>query len=276
MSQPKPLSPNLKQLNTPIPGLVSQRKKWTNIAIWITIIALYWGSSMHTESSLLRFNGEFFSNVGRMVSQMWPPQMGYAPAIWPKLAETIHMAIIATALAATFSIPLCLLSAQNIVKNRWVYNGIKTLLNIMRTIPELILAVLFVGVFGIGIFSGILALFIFSLGILAKLMSETIEGIDHHQLEAVEASGGNQLQVIWYAVIPQILPQFVSFSLYVFEINVRASIILGFVGAGGIGLLIQQQINFLNYPAAMAVVMIVFIVVIVIDFISNRLREDFL
>ncbi|GEN52920.1 phosphonate ABC transporter, permease protein PhnE [Halobacillus faecis] len=274
MSQPKLYSPRIEK--TKAPGLVSKRKKWTNATVGITVILLYLWSSIHTNSSLFQFNEEFFSNVGRMISQMWPPQMAYAPVVWPKLAETIHMAVIATSLASILCIPLCLLSAQNIVKSRWVYNGVKTFLNILRTIPELILAVLFVGLFGIGVFSGILALFIFSLGILAKLMSETIEGIDAHQLEAVEASGGNRLQVIWYAVIPQILPQFASFSLYVFEINVRASIILGFVGAGGVGLLIQQQINFLNYPAAMAVVMIVFIVVLIIDFISNRLREAFL
>ncbi|RWZ55169.1 phosphonate ABC transporter, permease protein PhnE [Halobacillus fulvus] len=259
-----------------VPGLVSKQKKRSNLLILLVILVLYIVSSLQTNSSLLRFDGEFFSNVWRMMSQMWPPQFAYAPMIWPKLMETIQMAVLSTVLAALFCIPLCLVSAQNIVRNKWIYNGMKGFLNILRTIPELILAVLFVGLFGIGVFSGILALFIFSLGILAKLMSETIEGIDNHQLEAMEATGGNRLQVIWYAVIPQILPQFASFSLYVFEINIRASVVLGFVGAGGIGLLIQQQINFLNYPAAMAVVMIIFFVVVIIDFISNKMREALL
>ncbi|MCA0969615.1 phosphonate ABC transporter, permease protein PhnE [Halobacillus litoralis] len=269
MNQQKPSLPKA-------PGLVSQRKRTITIFIWVGVAALYLLSSIHTNASLLRFDGEFFSNVGRMIGQMWPPQMQYAPAIWPKLAETIQMAVLATALAAIFCIPLCLGAAENIANNKWIYNTMRTFLNVMRTIPELILAVLFVGLFGIGVFSGVLALFIFSLGILAKLMSETVEGIDKTQLEAIEASGGNKLQVIWYAVLPQILPQFASFSLYVFEINIRASVVLGFVGAGGIGLLIQQQINFLNYPAAMAVVMVIFFVVILIDFISNRIREALL
>ncbi|UOQ43457.1 phosphonate ABC transporter, permease protein PhnE [Halobacillus salinarum] len=258
------------------PGVMSRRKMWMNLSIVMTIIILYFISSIETNASLLRFDRSFFDNVLRMLNQMWPPDMAYAPSVWPKLAETIHMAVISTLLATIVSIPLSLVAAQNVMTNKWIYNLSKTFLNVLRTIPELILAVLFVGLFGIGVFSGILALFIFSLGILAKLMAETVEAIDTAQMEAIQATGANSWQVIWYAIVPQVLPQFASFSLYVFEINVRASVVLGFVGAGGIGLLIQQQINFLNYPAAMAVVLIVFLVVLMIDFISNRLRESLL
>ncbi|MFD1017832.1 phosphonate ABC transporter, permease protein PhnE [Thalassobacillus hwangdonensis] len=262
--------------NTQTPGLNSRRKRIQNLLIVAAIIITYLISSYKTESSILRFNEEFFTNVGRMLSQMWPPNMNYASLVWPKLAETIQMAVIATSIAAVLCVPLSLLAANNIVHNKWIYNGAKSFLNIMRTIPELILAVIFVGLFGIGAFSGIMALIIFSLGILAKLISETIEAIDPHQMESIQASGGNTFQVIWYAVVPQVLPQFTSFSLYVFEINIRASVVLGFVGAGGIGLLIQQQINFLNYTAAMSIVVIVFIVVIIIDLISNKIREALL
>lgn len=135
------------------------------------------------------------------------------------------------------------------------------------------LAVIFVGLFGIGVFPGILALIIFSLGILAKLISETIEAVDMNPMEAMRASGGNTLQVIWYALVPQVLPQYTSLVLYVFEINIRASVVLGLVGAGGIGLILNQQLGFYNYPNAMAIIIIIFVVVILIEYISNKIRE---
>ncbi|GAE26317.1 phosphonate ABC transporter permease protein PhnE2 [Halalkalibacter wakoensis JCM 9140] len=180
------------------------------------------------------------------------------------------MAIIATTFAAIVSIPIFLLSAANLFPSAWIHQPVRFIMNVLRTIPDILLAIIFVGIFGVGVFPGIMALFIFSLGLLAKLMYETVESIDMNPLEAIRASGGNTLQVIWYAVIPQVLPQFVSFSLYVFEVNVRASTVLGFVGAGGIGLLLQQQINFFNFPRVMTIIIIIFVAVVIIDTLVIR------
>ncbi|WP_221568193.1 phosphonate ABC transporter, permease protein PhnE [Alkalihalobacillus sp. TS-13] len=253
-------------------SLVSKNAKIRMNIILLVVLGLYIFSSVMTESSVLRFNSKFFLDVWNMVVQLFPPNWSYAGVVVDKLLETIKMALIATSIAGILCIPFSLLAASNIVQNKFLYNFIKMFLNIMRTIPELILAVVFVGLFGIGVFGGILALIIFSLGILAKLISETIEAIDMNPLEAIRASGGNTLQVIWYAVVPQVLPQFVSFTLYVFEINVRASVVLGFVGAGGIGLILQQQLNFLSYQNVSTIIVITFIVVVIIDYISNKLR----
>ncbi|WP_261130063.1 phosphonate ABC transporter, permease protein PhnE [Bacillus sp. Marseille-Q3570] len=253
-------------------SLVSKNAKIRMNIILLVVLGLYILSSVMTNSSVLRFNSEFFLNVWNMVVQLFPPNWSYAGVVVDKLLETIKMALIATTIAGILCVPFSLLAASNIVQNKYLYNFIKMFLNIMRTIPELILAVVFVGLFGIGVFGGILALIIFSLGILAKLISETIEAIDMNPLEAIRASGGNTLQVIWYAVVPQVLPQFVSFTLYVFEINVRASVVLGFVGAGGIGLILQQQLNFLSYQNVSTIIVITFVVVVIIDYISNKLR----
>lgn len=250
----------------------AKTKRKTNI-ILVVIIGLYIISSIQTESFITYIDSQFFYNVGKMFVQLFPPHWIYAKVVFPQLLETIRMAFIATTIAAIFSIPLSLLAANNLGKNKIVYNGMKIFLNIMRTIPEIVLAVIFVGLFGIGVFSGIVALIIFSLGILAKLMSETIEAIDMNPLEAMKASGGNSLQTIWMAVVPQVLPQFISYTLYVLEINIRASVVLGFVGAGGIGLLLQQQINFLAYRNVSTIIVIVFVVVVAIDYTSNKLRE---
>src|SRR5699024_11271342 len=118
--------------------------------------------------------------------------------------------------------------------------SVRPFMNVLRAIAALALAVVFVCLFGVGVFPGILALIVFSLVILAKLISETIEAVDMNPLEAMRASGGNTLQVIFYGLVPQVLPQFTSFVLYVFEINIRASVVLGLVGAGGIGLILDR------------------------------------
>ncbi|MEC2071565.1 phosphonate ABC transporter, permease protein PhnE [Alkalihalophilus marmarensis] len=253
-------------------ALYSVKVKRQMSVILLAIIGLYIYTSIATESSLIDFI-DGWSGFERVAKDLFPPNWSYAPQVWEYLAETIQMAIIATTFAALASIPIFLLSAANLFPSKWVHQPVRFIMNVLRTIPDILLAVIFVGIFGVGVFPGIMALFIFSLGILAKLMYETIEAIDTNPLEAIRASGGNTLQVIWYAVMPQVLPQFVSFGLYVFEVNVRASVVLGFVGAGGVGLLLQQQVSFFNYPRVMTIILIIFIAVVIIDYISNKIRE---
>ncbi|WP_058308868.1 phosphonate ABC transporter, permease protein PhnE [Gracilibacillus massiliensis] len=238
----------------------------------IVVISFYLISSIRTESFIWHFFVKFPNVIG-LIGDFFPPDWSYLDQVWPKLFETIHMAIIATTIAVIISIPFSLLTANNVTTNTWIYQFMRFLLNITRTIPDIILAVVFVGLFGIGAFSGIIALIIFAIGILVKLMSEVIETIDMNPTEAIRASGGNGLQTISFAIVPQVLPQFISFSLYVFEINIRASLVLGLVGAGGIGQLLNKEINFMNYPAVSTIIIIVFAVVVIIDYISGKLRE---
>lgn len=253
-------------------GLYPSKTKWVVTISLIVVLVFYLISSIKTESFIVHFFVKL-PNVFGLVGDFFPPDWGYVNQIWPKLFETIHIAIIATTIAVIISIPFSLLTANNVTTNSWIYQGMRFILNIIRTIPDIVLAVVFVGLFGIGAFSGIVALIIFAVGILVKLMSEVIETIDMSPTEAIRASGGNGLQTISFAIVPQVLPQFISFSLYVFEINIRASLVLGLVGAGGIGQLLNTQINFMNYQAVSTIIIIVFAVVVVIDFISGKLRE---
>ncbi|MDR6225795.1 phosphonate ABC transporter, permease protein PhnE [Desmospora profundinema] len=253
-------------------SIVSGREKKRITLIFGVVFGLYLWTSVETESTVTDLIAGL-PHIWNMVGQLFPPNWDYVSQVWPKLLETIQMAVIATTIAAILCIPFCLLAARNVTSIPWIHHPAKLFLNALRTIPDLILAVVFVGIFGIGVFSGILALIIFSFGILTKLISETIESIDPQPLEAIRASGGNAFQIIAYAVVPQVLPQFCSFSLYVFEINVRASVVLGFVGAGGIGLLLQQQIAFLRYPNVMTLILIIFFVVLAIEYISGKIRE---
>lgn len=258
--------------NTVVTGLNSTKAKMRMTIILIAIVGMYIYTSWATESSLFDII-DGWAGFQRIATDLFPPNWSYAPQVWDKLAETIQMAIIATTIAAVVSVPIFLLSAANLFPSQWIHMPVRFFMNVLRTIPDILLAVIFVGIFGVGVFPGIMALFIFSLGLLAKLMYETIEAIDMNPLDAIRASGGNTLQVIWYAVLPQVLPQFVSFALYVFEVNVRASVVLGFVGAGGIGLLLQQQVSFFNYPRVMTIIIIIFIAVVIIDYVSNKIRE---
>lgn len=243
--------------------------------IFFAILVMYVVSMWYTQRDMVGGIDDALSNMGSVMGNFFPPNFSYWSNIWDDLLQTIQMAIIATTFAAILTIPLALLSARNITTFKPLYYIARTFLNLLRTIPDLVLAVIFVGLFGIGLFPGILALVVFSLGILAKLISETIETVDMQPLEAMKASGGGTLQVIWNGLVPQVLPQFTSLVLYVFEINVRASVVLGYVGAGGIGLLLSQQLRFghVAYPNAMAIIILIFIVVITIEYISSKLRE---
>lgn len=255
------------------PSIFPVKTKVQITTILVIVLSFYLFSMFWTQQKMVGGFSNVFANVITVVEKFFPPNLSVITAVWDPMAQTIQMAIIATTVAAVLTVPLALLSAQNITTSKPLYLLTRTILNILRTIPDLVLAVIFVGLFGVGLFPGIVALVIFSLGILAKLISETIESVDMNPLEAMRASGGSVLQVIFYGLVPQVLPQFTSFVLYVFEINIRASVVLGLVGAGGIGLVLDQQLKFYNYPNVMTIIILIFIVVLIIEYISNKLRE---
>jgi phosphonate transport system permease protein len=156
-----------------------------------------------------------------------------------------------------------------------IYSITRTILNALRSVEALVMAIVFVIAVGIGPFAGVMALGLHTIVSLAKLYSEQVESISAGPLEAVEATGANRLQTIIYAVVPQIIPPYISYTMYRWDINVRMSTIIGFVGGGGIGFLLQQNINLLNYRAASAQMLAIAIVVASMDYISSVLREKY-
>lgn len=255
------------------PSIYPTKTKAQITIIFFIVIGFYLYSMVKTQQEMVGGFNNAISNMWNVMLKFFPPNLEVIGAVWPPMATTIQMAIIATTIATILTIPLALLSAQNITTSKPLYYTTRTILNILRTIPDLVLAVIFVGLFGIGVLPGILALIVFSLGILAKLISETIEAVDMNPLEAMRASGANSIQMIAYGLVPQVLPQFTSFVLYVLELNIRASVVLGLVGAGGIGLILDQQLGFYNYPNAMTIILVIFVVVLTIEYISNKIRE---
>ncbi|KFM98787.1 phosphonate ABC transporter, permease protein PhnE [Bacillus clarus] len=233
---------------------------------------LLWGSSVQVDASFSKFITGF-PNMIDLLKEMVAPDWGYFQVITTAILDTIRMAIIGTTLGAILAIPLALLAASNVFSNMALYGPARFVLNLIRTIPDLLLAAIFVAIFGIGPLPGILALTFFSVGLVAKLLYESIESIDPGPLEAMTAVGANKVQWIVYAVIPQVKAHFISYVLYTFEVNVRAAAVLGLVGAGGIGLYYDRTLGFLQYQQTASIIMYTLVVVLLIDYISTVLRE---
>lgn len=220
--------------------------------------------------------GMFFSNFGQFMNllvRMSHPAWDYTTVIIQPLLETIQMAILGTTIGAAFAIPFAVLSASNLIHSRLLRNVTRLFLDLVRTLPDLLLAAIFVAIFGIGSTAGVVTLAIFSFGMVSKLFYEVIETIDMGPLEALESVGASKVTIIWYAVLPQILNQFISYFLYTLEINVRASTVLGYLGAGGIGVFLQRSLNEFNYSQTAVIILATLVVVLVIDGISNHLRR---
>ncbi|MDQ2808049.1 MAG: phosphonate ABC transporter, permease protein PhnE [Chloroflexota bacterium] len=194
-----------------------------------------------------------------------------------KIAETVFQALMGTTFAVFISLPIAFFASRNIMGNnplgRVVYYLARTLLNLLRSVEVLIMATIFVAAVGIGPFAGVLALVLHSIASLGKLYSEAIESIDPGPIEAVTATGAGRLQTIVFAIIPQFIPQFVSFTLYRWDVNVRMSTIIGFVGGGGIGFLLTQYIQLLDWHKAGTAIWMIALVVIAIDLASARIRQ---
>jgi len=211
---------------------------------------------------------DFWSFLGRLA-----PDWSYLPAIWGPLIETLQIAYVGTFLGTVLAMPLIFLASANTSLDpisMWIA---RTLLTILRSIPDLLWAALLVPILVVGPLPGAIALTFFTIGILAKLGSETVEAIDPGPLEALRATGAGRNAQIMFAVVPQVAATMVSYILYSFEINVRASVIIGLVGAGGIGFLLQVRLNFFDYSAVGLIIIVIFAVVLLIDGISVWARS---
>ena len=196
------------------------------------------------------------------------------PLAWSSMMETFYMAILGTFLGAILAFPLSFLAAGNLLGGTiWAMPG-KALLVAVRTFPEILLAVTFVAARGPGPTAGIMAMGLHSIGYLGKIFSDVIEGIDAGPMEAIRASGGNALHVFLFSVVPQVLPEFMSNTLYRFEINLRAAAILGLVGAGGIGLPLIQRLQFRRWDEVSMFLIVIVAFIIVVDTVSSRIRRS--
>jgi len=230
-----------------------------------------------------------FTNMSKVGRTMWPPDFDWAIgtgqwwniASWDfgselranPLLETLRIAIIACLIGVTLAIPLALRASKVTAirgSDYWLNKGI---MNVIRTIPDLFWAMIFATSVGIGPFAGTLALIFFSMAIMAKLLSETVDAVDPRPIEAARATGSHHWPAIRAGVWPQVLPNYVAYALYIFEINIRASVVLGIVGAGGIGRVLEAQRSFFRFDRVLAIVMVIFVIVFLIEQASVALRR---
>ncbi|MDX1690341.1 MAG: phosphonate ABC transporter, permease protein PhnE [Acidimicrobiia bacterium] len=223
------------------------------------------------------------------IPNFWPPDFGWAigdSGTWwwlpswefgttrsNPLIETFQIAILAALVGCGTALPLAFMASKITAPTNPVYLVSKGFMNFIRTIPDLFWALLFVTAVGTGPFSGALALAIFSLAIMAKLLSETVDAVDPGPLEAAKATGSKHFPAVRSAVLPQVLPNYVAYGLYIFEITIRASAVLGLVGAGGIGRVIETQRSFFRFDRVLAIIIVIFTIVFVIEQISVALRR---
>ncbi|GED67174.1 phosphonate ABC transporter permease [Brevibacillus reuszeri] len=250
----------------------SKMKWYLNVLL---LLALLIGSSYQTDASLLLLvtgTGE----MGKLLAEMFPPDWSYLDVIWKPMLQTVQMAIVGTTIGGIMAIPLAFFAANNVFSSKLLHTVSRFVMNLIRTVPELLFAGIFVAIFGLGPFAGVLAITFFSFALISKLTYEAIEAIDRGPLEAMTAVGANKLQWIHFGITPQIIAHYITFFLYTFEVNIRAAAVLGLVGAGGIGLFLDRSLNQLRYDRASIIILATLAIVLIIDFVSSRIRERML
>lgn len=215
-----------------------------------------------------------FGKMLDLMQKIWQPDWSFFPKVLSPLFDTIEMSILGTVIGCALALPVAILSSSNINHSVPLVSVCRFILALIRTLPTLIIALVCALIFSLGTFSGTVAIAIFTFGIVAKMLFESIETIDMGPFEAMEALGANKFQAFWSACVPQILPVYLSHSLYCFEMNVRASAILGYVGAGGLGITINERIGWRDYNSLGMVLLSLFVVVVAIDFFSEYLRKN--
>ena len=236
------------------------------------IVALVWSWLFIDMTLSTLFGG--FSDIWNLIQYMFPPIFDNFPEALRTTIETIWMALIGTTLAVLLSIPLAFMAARNTSPHPAVIAVARGIIALARAIPTLVLAAIFATSVGIGPFPGILALGLHSIGMIAKLFTEAIENTEATSRDAVMSTGSGKWQTILTTIIPQITPSSVGASLYRLDINLRESAVLGFVGAGGVGFLIQSELRGLDYQRAISAVTVIFIAITLIEVLSARLRAS--
>jgi phosphonate transport system permease protein len=234
----------------------------------LLVLAASWKGADMRPLELLRDSG----NMAQYASEFFPPNFADWKMYVQEMVVTLQIAVWGTALAVVSAVPLGLLASSSITP-WWIYQPVRRVLDAFRAINEMVFAMLFVVAVGLGPFAGVLALWIHTAGTLAKLFSEAVEAIDPQPVEGIRSTGASALHEIVYGVIPQVMPLWISYTLYRFEANVRSASVVGMVGAGGIGVVLWEIIRGFQYAETAAVMIIIIVTVSLIDLISARIRK---
>ncbi|WP_100401741.1 phosphonate ABC transporter, permease protein PhnE [Bacillus sp. FJAT-42315] len=245
-------------------------KKTLTIVLFMLIVVF---SVWYVEFNLFDFIHAVPTFFSFIFTDFFPPDVNNFQVYLRPVVDTILLAFIATGVSTVLGMVFAILIAQNTTPNRVIGHVLKAILTFFRNIPFLVWASVLVIIFGVGNLPGLLALIIFGTSFLARVYSESIEELDHHVVEAIEAVGGNYFHVIKHAIFPQFMPSFLNWTLYMVEIGIRASAILGLVGAGGLGTIIKQTMDLFQYSKTSMAIVIMIVIIIFVESVSQKLRE---
>ncbi|MDX1620007.1 MAG: phosphonate ABC transporter, permease protein PhnE [Nitriliruptorales bacterium] len=238
----------------------------------VVFLAITWWAWVGIELSIPEIVRNIV-NAGRIIEEFLDPAWGALDNTYGPFLETVRMAVIASVIGCSVALGVGFMASRVTAPGSITFWGAKSGMSVVRSIPDVLYALVFVTVFSIGPIAGIMALILFNIGVVAKLLSETVDGVDPGPIEAADASGATLLQRIRTAVFPQVLPNYLAYSLYVFELNIRASVVIGLVGAGGIGQFLNVARNAFRYDVISVIVIEVFVVVFIIETISIAIRR---
>lgn len=249
---------------------VAQDLKYLGLLLLI-VVPFIWASH-GTGSSL----GRFFAGAPlakRFISSMYPPDFSALPKLMQPLLETVHIAIVAIICTTALALPMSFLAARNTSPNHAVYRIARCIISVIRSVPTLLYALIFICMVGLGPFPGILGIIFHTTGALGKYFSEAIENVDPNIVEGVRSTGADRLQVIVYGILPEVKPLFVGYILYYFEYCLRTAAILGIVGAGGIGMALMTSIRLFRNREVFMILLLIVGMVVLVDSISFAIRK---
>jgi len=265
-------SPN----GTPMPP--RPRPSANRIAAWGALLALL-GAAIWSVADLeinIASMIRSLDNAGNFLSRVFPLDFPPLVELLVMTGETLAIVVVATVLAVLLSLPIAILAAANTTSGPLMRGASRTMIVLCRAVPDLILAIVFFRIFGLGALPGILALGLHSIGMIGKLYADAIEELDGGPAEAVRATGGTRLQWITSTVIPQLMPQLIATALHRFDINLRTSVVLGYVGVGGIGLELASALRTMQYQRGMALALIILLLCIAVEVLSGVVRARLL
>lgn len=241
---------------------------------WFALVALFvfcW--QVMTKNTMWVFVWDAPRQAADIGTRMWPPRWSYMAELWWPLWDTLNMATLGTLLGVILAVPIAFLAARNTTPSAMVLRPAALFVIVAsRSINSLIWALLLVAIMGPGILAGIVAIGLRSIGFIGKLLYEAIEEVDTGPVEAVTATGASRVQVLDYAIVPQVLPAFWGITVFRWDINIRESAILGLVGAGGLGLKLQASLNVLAWPQVTMILIVILATVIVSEWVSAKVR----
>src|ERR671925_98713 len=259
------------------------------VFVLVFLVWTYVGAEIHV---LQLFSRDSFEQIVIYVKKLFPPDL--SPAVMQEAlkgtVETFAISFIGTVMAVVLALSIVFFASRNLIysgllyemeaKQGWKrgarmlpYLAAKSLLNVLRTIPEMVWALIFVFLVGLGPFPGVLALGVHTGGVLGKLFGEVLEDVDNQPIESLQATGANRLQILFYGIAPQVLPQFISYTLYRWEVNIRVAAVLGLVGAGGLGQRIHIAISLFLENQLLTLIIAIYILVTLVDYLSAYLRR---